>query len=107
MRGRSARRAGRHGAPEGIERGPRGVSAGGVGEGRAAFLSPCTPGAAFSAGAAMGRNKSIYALADVAVVVSSAVGSGGTWAGAVEALKARWVPVIVRRRQDAPAGNEG
>ena len=55
----------------------------------------------------MGRNKLIYALADVAVVVSSAEGSGGTWTGAVEALKAGWVPVLVRDDADTamPAGN--
>ena len=53
----------------------------------------------------MGRNKLIYAMSDVAVVVSSADGSGGTWTGAVEALKGGWVPVFARDDADAPAGN--
>ena len=53
----------------------------------------------------MGRNKLIYALSDVAVVVSSADGSGGTWTGAVEALKGGWVPVLVRDDPGVPAGN--
>ena len=61
--------------------------------------------APFSAGAAMGRNKLIYALSDVAVVVSSAEGSGGTWAGALEALKGGWVPVVARSGPGVPPGN--
>jgi predicted Rossmann fold nucleotide-binding protein DprA/Smf involved in DNA uptake len=53
----------------------------------------------------MARNKLIYALSDVAVVVASAPGSGGTWTGAVEALEAGWVPVFVRRSDPMPDGN--
>jgi predicted Rossmann fold nucleotide-binding protein DprA/Smf involved in DNA uptake len=45
------------------------------------------------------------ALSDLAVLVSSASGSGGTWAGALEAMKRDWVPVLVRDSLDAPAGN--
>src|SRR5439155_6469324 len=69
------------------------------------LLTPYSPTAGFSVGAAMGRNKVIYGLADFAVVVSSDFQSGGTWAGAVEALKARWCPVFVRDGEDAPKGN--
>jgi predicted Rossmann fold nucleotide-binding protein DprA/Smf involved in DNA uptake len=39
----------------------------------------------------MGRNKLIYGLADFGVVVSSDYKTGGTWSGAVEALKAAGV----------------
>ena len=53
----------------------------------------------------MGRNKLIYAFSDVAVVVSSAEGSGGTWTGAIEALKGGWVPVVVRSGPGVPPGN--
>ena len=63
---------------------------------RAVLVTPWSPDGGFSSGAAMGRNKLIYALSDAAVVVSSADGSGGTWAGAVEALDGGWVPVWVR-----------
>lgn len=91
--------------PEGVERRLRESSTrSAVAGGQAVLLSPYHPSAAFSAGAAMGRNKLIYALSDVAVVVSSAEGSGGTWAGAVEALTRGWVPVLVRD-DDGPAGN--
>jgi len=65
-------------------------------------VHPSTP---FSAGVAMGRNKFIYALSSVAVVVASAERSGGTWAGATENLERAWVPLIVRDGADVPAGN--
>jgi predicted Rossmann fold nucleotide-binding protein DprA/Smf involved in DNA uptake len=92
--------------PEGIEhriREPETRKA--LADGLALVASPYHPGAGFTAGAALGRNKLIYALADVAVIVSSAAGTGGTWAGAEEALKAGWVPVFVRDGDDVPAGN--
>jgi hypothetical protein len=41
----------------------------------------------------------------VAVVVSSATGSGGTWTGALEAIKGGWVPVLIRDGEDVPDGN--
>jgi predicted Rossmann fold nucleotide-binding protein DprA/Smf involved in DNA uptake len=92
--------------PEGVERRLREPSTrSAVAGGQAVLVSPYHPGAAFSAGAAMGRNKLIYTLSDVAVVVSSADGSGGTWTGALEALKGGWVPVLVRDDPGVPAGN--
>jgi predicted Rossmann fold nucleotide-binding protein DprA/Smf involved in DNA uptake len=92
--------------PEGLERrllesGTRAA----IADGQVALASPYHPGAAFSAGAAMGRNKLIYALSDLAIVVASASGTGGTWAGALEAIKARWVPVFVRVGPGSPQGN--
>ena len=83
--------------PEGVERRLRdGATRAAVASGQAVLVSPYHPTAAFSAGAAMGRNKIIYALSDMAVVVSTASGSGGTWAGAIEAIEGGWVPVLVR-----------
>ena len=70
-----------------------------------ALLTPYAPNAGFSVGAAMGRNRPIYVLADYALVVSSDAEKGGTWAGATEALKARWVPVFVLEGPDVPDGN--
>jgi len=69
------------------------------------LLSPYIPTAGFTVGNAMGRNKLIYALADFAVVVSSEHETGGTWAGAIDALKAGWCPVFVRESPGAPKGN--
>src|SRR5437016_11270974 len=74
-------------------------------EGQLVLLTPYAPTAGFSVGAAMGRNKVIYGLAEFAVVVSSDFQTGGTWAGAVEALKARWCPVVVRAGEEVPKGN--
>jgi DNA processing protein len=92
--------------PEGIERRVREPSTrAAVVDGLVALASPYHPGAGFTAGAAMARNKLIYALSDAAVIAASAVGTGGTWAGAVEALDARWVPVFVRVGEDVPEGN--
>ncbi len=76
-----------------------------VATGQVVVVSPYHPGAPFSAGAAMGRNKLIYSLADVAVVVSAAEGSGGTWTGAIEAIEGGWVPVLVRDGPAVPMGN--
>ncbi|MEG4965553.1 DNA-processing protein DprA [Microcoleus sp. B6-A1] len=77
----------------------------GIKEGRLTLVSACDPNARFNVGNAMGRNKYIYALADRALVISCSVGTGGTWAGAIEALeKIKDVPVFVL--DDAvPEGN--
>ena len=52
----------------------------------------------------MQRNKYIYCLADAALVVHSGT-KGGTWNGATENLRNRWVPLWVKRTADAVAGN--
>jgi predicted Rossmann fold nucleotide-binding protein DprA/Smf involved in DNA uptake len=69
------------------------------------LVTQYAPNAGFSVGAAMGRNKLIYALADYAVVAASDVEKGGTWAGATEALRAEWVPVFILDYPDMPDGN--
>jgi predicted Rossmann fold nucleotide-binding protein DprA/Smf involved in DNA uptake len=74
-------------------------------DGRLTLLTPYSPKAGFSVGAAMGRNKLIYASADYALIVASEAETGGTWAGATEALRAGWIPVFVRDAPDAPDGN--
>jgi predicted Rossmann fold nucleotide-binding protein DprA/Smf involved in DNA uptake len=63
---------------------------------RLLLLSSDAPSARFQVWRAMGRNKLIYALSDAALVVSSAKGEGGTWAGATEQLQSlRFCPVHV------------
>ncbi len=59
----------------------------GVAGGQICLVTPFAPSAAFSVGNAMGRNKVIYALSRCTVVVASDHETGGTWAGATEALK--------------------
>lgn len=68
----------------------------GLQEGRLVLVSPFYPEAGFNAGNAMRRNKYIYALSDRALVIDSALGSGGTWEGALEVLAQQWVPLYVR-----------
>jgi len=76
-----------------------------ISECRLVVLTPYRPDNGFSVGAAMGRNKIIYGAADYAVVVSSEYLKGGTWAGAVEALRNAWCPVFVRASADVGPGN--
>lgn len=54
----------------------------------------------------MGRNKLIYTLADFAIVVASDKGKGGTWFGAIEALKSKWIPVFILTYEEMPEGNQ-
>jgi predicted Rossmann fold nucleotide-binding protein DprA/Smf involved in DNA uptake len=75
-------------------------------DGRLTMVTPYVPTAGFSIGGAMGRNKLIYGLADYGVVVSSDFKTGGTWAGAVEALKGGWCPVFARDGDDVQKGNK-
>lgn len=70
------------------------------------LVTPNSPSAPFSVGTAMGRNKLIYTLADYAIVVASDAEKGGTWAGATEALKSKWLPVFVLDHPDMPKGNK-
>src|SRR5438093_7329840 len=74
-------------------------------EGRLLLLSPLHPRAGFSVAHAMARNKIVYALAEYGLVVSSAAGQGGTWAGAREVLRHGWVPLFVRDDPSSPEGN--
>jgi predicted Rossmann fold nucleotide-binding protein DprA/Smf involved in DNA uptake len=74
-------------------------------DGQLVLISPYDPSAGFNVGNAMQRNKLIYALADVSLVVSSDVNKGGTWAGATEQLdKLKFVPLYVRSTGKPSAG---
>lgn len=72
---------------------------------RACLVTPYHPTSGFSVGTAMGRNKLIYGLADLTVVVASASGSGGTWSGATEALSKGCGAVAVWRGPGEGEGN--
>lgn len=69
-------------------------------------LSMVNPDARFTIYSAMGRNKYIYGLSQFAVIVSSSDNKGGTWTGAVENLKKKWVPYYVRDGEDVSIGNK-
>jgi predicted Rossmann fold nucleotide-binding protein DprA/Smf involved in DNA uptake len=76
-----------------------------IGEGRLCLCTPYKPTAGFSVPSAMGRNKLIYAQSQATFVVAADLEKGGTWAGAVEALKAGTTPVVVWTGDDAGPGN--
>jgi predicted Rossmann fold nucleotide-binding protein DprA/Smf involved in DNA uptake len=67
---------------------------------------PYNPNTRFSVGAAMGRNRLIYCLADFAIVVASDIEIGGTGAGATEVLKHGWIPVFALDHSKMPDGNK-
>lgn len=67
------------------------------------LVTPFPPAARWHAGNAMRRNRLIYVLAQAAVVVASSAEKGGTRSGALENLRAGWVPLHVR--DDGSPGN--
>ena len=74
-------------------------------EATAVLATPYGPEAPFSVGTAMGRNKLIYALSTVTLVVASDEDSGGTWSGAIEALRGGFGRVAVWRGSGEGPGN--
>ena len=68
------------------------------------MVSPNNPEARFNVGTAMGRNKLIYAFSEATVVIHSGK-KGGTWTGALENLRNKWVPLWVKHNNDSDAGN--
>ena len=74
-------------------------------EGRTVMCTPYNPEAPFSVGNAMGRNRLIYALSALTLVVASEVDKGGTWSGAVQALKGGIGRVAVWRGPGEGPGN--
>lgn len=76
-----------------------------VHEGRICLLSPYGPDARFTVGNAMGRNRFIYGLSSSTLIVASDVRTGGTWAGAEEALKSNFSQVDVWTGDGVTDGN--
>jgi len=69
------------------------------------LITPFNPEAGFNVGNAMARNRYIYCLSDAAIVISSTADKGGTWNGAIENLKASWVPLWVKKTENQKSGN--
>lgn len=74
-------------------------------EGQTVMCTPYNPDAPFSVGNAMGRNKLIYALANVTLVVACEPDKGGTWGGAKETLKYDFGRVAVWQGRGEGTGN--
>ncbi|WP_419919788.1 DNA-processing protein DprA [Candidatus Poriferisocius sp.] len=80
---------------------------GAIHERRAVMCTPYNPDAPhFHRGTAMGRNKLIYALSIITLVVASDLEKGGTWYGASKALEQRSGRVGVWRGPGQGPGNE-
>lgn len=77
-----------------------------VDAGRTCLVTVQHPNVGFSVGAAMGRNKVIYGLADLTVVVATDHEQGGTWAGATEAKRSGFGRVAVWSGPGQGPGNE-
>ena len=73
---------------------------------RTVICTPYSPKASFSIGNAMGRNKLIYALSEITLVVAGEIEKGGTWSGAAEALKGGFGRVAVWRGPGEGPGNK-
>jgi predicted Rossmann fold nucleotide-binding protein DprA/Smf involved in DNA uptake len=69
------------------------------------LVSPFNPEVGFHVANAMARNRYIYCLADSAVVVAADCNKGGTWNGAIENLRERWVPLWVKSGANPSLGN--
>lgn len=69
------------------------------------LVSPFDPDSRWFAYTAMERNKLLYGLSDAALVVASSADSGGTWAGATEALQHGRVKVFVKSTGVLAPGN--
>ena len=76
-----------------------------VADGRLCLCTPYKPTAGFSVANAMGRNKLVYALSRATLVIAADHDKGGTWAGAVEALRQSIAPVLVWTGAGAGEGN--
>lgn len=72
---------------------------------RLTLVSPYDPDSRWFAYAAMERNKLLYGFSDAALVVASSADSGGTWAGATEALRHGRVKVFVKLTGTLAPGN--
>ncbi len=69
------------------------------------LVSPFDPDSRWFTWNAMERNKLLYGLSDAALVVASSADSGGTWAGATEALQLGKVKVFVKSTGVLASGN--
>lgn len=63
-------------------------------KGQLLILCDALPDSPFSAAKALGRNHTIYALGEAAIVVASRNGVGGSWRGATDCLRGEFSPVF-------------
>lgn len=64
------------------------------------FLSVCAPGEPFTSASAMERNALIYAAGSHTIVGQARFKEGGTWQGAIRAIRSRLSTIVLRRSSD-------
>lgn len=92
-------RAAAEGAGEMVEILPHGIDLV-QGERAGCLLSVCAPDEPFSSAAAMERNALIYAASSHTVIGHARFKEGGTWHGAVHAVRSRLSTLLVRRSDE-------
>lgn len=70
------------------------------------LLSSSKPDAGFNVGMAMARNKYIYSQSEATVVIKTDYKKGGSWNGAVEAMKKGYCAVICRKNENSKGNIE-
>jgi predicted Rossmann fold nucleotide-binding protein DprA/Smf involved in DNA uptake len=73
--------------------------------GSTCLITQQAPSVGFTPASAMGRNKLVYALSALTIIVATDSDSGGTWAGATEAIKRSNGTVAVWRGDQEGPGN--
>lgn len=64
--------------------------------GKILLMTANKPDTGFNVGLAMSRNKYVYSLSQGTFIIASDYNKGGTWTGAVENFKNKWVKSFVR-----------
>jgi len=75
-------------------------------DGRACVVTPYRPDLAYDVVRARGRNRIIYGLSAVTLVVAVAIDADTTWSGATEAIERGHGPVAVWRGDGGGPDNE-
>ena len=70
------------------------------------LLSSSKPDAGFNVGMAMARNKYIYSQSEATIVIKSDYKKGGSWNGAVEAMKKGYCKVVCRENENSKGNIE-
>lgn len=76
-------------------------------EGRLLLVSEHGPDLEFTTPRAMSRNRLIHAMGEKVLVAQSDYGSGGTWSGTMENIKAGWSPVFMFSGEPEDPGTRG
>lgn len=85
----------------------RSLYEGALRENHVLLVSEGGPDQRFSPQRALSRNRLIHSMGEKTLVAQSDYGSGGTWSGTLENLKAGWSPVFVNDSEPDAPGTRG